>query len=267
MRTIVVTGGATGIGRATAEQFRADGDEVVITGRRADVLAKAAAELGVRGVVCDATDPAQIEQLLAELPERIDVLVNNAGGNTDFNQPATDLTQRPNGGPAERPGGDQVQPPGGEVVQPSGRELMQLKAAWLANLEANLISAVLTTTALAPRLTAAVVHLGSIAGARGAGSYGASKAGLALWNAEVAAELGPRGITSNVVAPGFTADTEFFQGRLTAERRETLLQATLTKREGQVADIAATIHFLASPAARHLTGQVLHVNGGALTTR
>ncbi|GAA1566169.1 SDR family oxidoreductase [Kribbella hippodromi] len=243
MRTIVVTGGATGIGRATAEQFRADGDEVVITGRRADVLAKAAAELGARGVVCDATDPEQVQQLLTELPEKVDVLVNNAGGNTDFSRT------------------------GGDLSEPAGGELAQLKSSWLANLEANLISAVLTTAALAPRLTTAVVHLGSIAGARGPGSYGASKAGLALWNAEVAAELGPRGITSNVVAPGFTAGTEFFQGQLSDERRETLLQATLTKREGEVADIAATIHFLASPAARHLTGQVLHVNGGALTTR
>ncbi|MFF0267936.1 SDR family NAD(P)-dependent oxidoreductase [Kribbella sp. NPDC004536] len=235
MRTIVVTGGATGIGRATAELFRADGDDVVITGRRADVLEKTAADLGVRGVVCDATDPAQVERLLDELPEQVDVLVNNAGGNTDLN--------RPDGG------------------------LAQLKANWLANLEANLISAVLTTTALGPRLTTAVVHLGSIAGARGSGSYGASKAALAMWNAEVAAELGPQGVTSNVVAPGFTADTEFFQGRLTDERRNTLLQATLNKREGQVGDIAGTIHFLASPAARHLTGQVLHVNGGALITR
>jgi 3-oxoacyl-[acyl-carrier protein] reductase len=235
MRTIVVTGGATGIGRATAERFRADGDDVVITGRRADVLEKTAADLGVRGVACDATDPAQIERLLEELPPQVDVLVNNAGGNTDFGRPDGNLAQ--------------------------------LKANWLANLEANLISAVLTTRALAPRLTAAVVHLGSIAGVRGAGSYGASKAALALWNAEVAAELGPQGVTSNVVAPGFTADTEFFQGRLTGERRDTLLQATLTKREGQVGDIAGTIHFLASPAARHLTGQVLHVNGGALTTR
>ena len=83
----------------------------------------------------------------------------------------------------------------------------------------------------------------------------------------MAAELGPRGITSNVVAPGFTAETEFFQGRLTGHRRQMLLEATLTKREGQVDDIAGTIHFLASPAARHLTGQVLHVNGGALITR
>ncbi|WP_350276107.1 SDR family oxidoreductase [Kribbella sp. HUAS MG21] len=238
MRTIVVTGGATGIGRATAERFRADGDDVVITGRRADVLEKAAADLGARGVVCDATDPAQVERLLDELPERVDVLVNNAGGNTDFGRPASDLA-----------------------------DLAQLKANWLANLETNLISAVLTTTALAPRLTTAVVHLGSIAGSRGPGSYGASKAGLAMWNADVAAELGPRGVTSNVVAPGFTAETEFFQGRLTAERRQTLLQATLTKREGQVEDIANTIHFLASPAARHITAQVLHVNGGALLTR
>jgi len=234
-RMIVVTGGATGIGRATAERFRADGDEVVITGRRADVLAKTAADLGVRGVVCDATDPAQVERLLDELPEKVDVLVNNAGGNTDFGRPDGDLAQ--------------------------------LRTNWLANLEANLISAVLTTTALAPRLTTAVVHLGSIAGARGAGSYGASKAALAMWNVDAAAELGVQGVTSNVVAPGFTADTEFFQGRLTDERRQTLLQATLTKREGQVEHIAGTIHFLASPAARHITGQVLHVNGGALISR
>ncbi|MFK4090844.1 SDR family NAD(P)-dependent oxidoreductase [Kribbella sp. NPDC020789] len=235
MRTVVVTGGATGIGRATAELFRADGDEVVITGRRAEVLAKTAAEIGARPVVCDATDPAQVEQLLTELPDRVDVLVNNAGGNTGFGR--------------------------------TEENLQQVKENWLANLEANLISAVLTTTALAPRLTTAVVHLGSIAGARGPGSYGASKAALAMWNADVAAELGPRGITSNVVAPGFTAETEFFRGRLTPERRQALLDATFTKREGEVGDIAGTIHFLASPAARHLTGQVLHVNGGALITR
>ncbi|MEU4194408.1 SDR family oxidoreductase [Kribbella sp. NPDC026611] len=236
MRTIVVTGGATGIGRATAERFRADGDEVYITGRRADVLAKTAADLGAHPVVCDATDPEQLERLLGELPKQVDVLVNNAGGNTDFGRPDGDLAQ--------------------------------LKANWLANLDANLVSAVLTTTALAPRLTTAVIHLGSIAGARGGGgSYGAAKAALAVWSGDLAAELGPRGITSNVVAPGFTAETEFFQGRLTDQRRQTLLEQTLTKREGQAADIADTIHFLASPAARHLTAQVLHVNGGAYRTR
>jgi 3-oxoacyl-[acyl-carrier protein] reductase len=238
-RTIVVTGGATGIGRAVAERFRADGETVVITGRRPEVLEKAAAELGAKAVVCDAAAPAQVAMLLNALPAQVDVLVNNAGGNTDFAAPDDD--------------GD----------------LRQLKDNWQANLEANVLTAVLTTTALGPRLAdgGAVVHLGSIAGARGAGSYGAAKAALATWNLDIAAELGPRGITSNVVAPGFTAQTEFFQGRLTAERRKRLLEATMTKREGQVSDIAGTIHFLASPAARHITGQVLHVNGGALTTR
>lgn len=119
-RTIVVTGGATGIGRAVAERFRADGGEVVITGRRADVLAKTAAELGARAVVCDASDPAHVEQLLSDLPARVDVLVNNAGGNTDFAMPDSDGS------------------------------LAQLKDNWLANLGANVLTAVLTTTALAP---------------------------------------------------------------------------------------------------------------------
>jgi 3-oxoacyl-[acyl-carrier protein] reductase len=238
-RTIVVTGGATGIGRAVAERFRADGETVVITGRRPEVLEKAAAEIGARAVVCDAADPAQVEALLLELPDSVDVLVNNAGGNTDF-------------------------------ASPDGEgDLWQLRDNWRANFDANVLTAVLTTTALAPRLAAngSVVHLGSIAGARGAGSYGAAKAALATWNQDIAAELGARGITSNVVAPGFTADTEFFQGGLSGERRQRLLEATMTKREGEPADIAAAIHFLASPAARHVTAQVLHVNGGALTTR
>jgi 3-oxoacyl-[acyl-carrier protein] reductase len=238
-RTIVVTGGATGIGRAVAERFVAGGDEVVITGRRAAVLEKAAADLGARAVVCDGRDPEAVARLAAELPARIDVLVNNAGGNTDFSQP--------------EPGDD----------------LVQVRANWLANLEANLLSAVLTTTALAPKLAdgGSVIHLGSIAANLGRSSYGASKAALTTYNLDVAAELGPRGITSNVVAPGFTSDTEFFQGQLTDTRRESLIQATLTKREGVSTDIAETIWFLASPGARHLTAQTLHLNGGALTTR
>lgn len=239
-RTIVVTGGATGIGRAVAERFRTDGETVVITGRRAEVLQKAAAEIGAQAVVCDAADPAQLQALLDALPGRVDVLVNNAGGNTDFSAPDDDS------------------------------DLAQLKDNWQANFESNVLTAVLMTTALGPRLAdgGAIVHLGSIAGARGgAGSYGAAKAALATWNLDVAAEFGPRGITSNVVAPGFTAETEFFQGRLSDERRKRLLEATMTKREGEVSDIAEAIHFLASPAARHITAQVLHINGGALTSR
>jgi 3-oxoacyl-[acyl-carrier protein] reductase len=131
------------------------------------------------------------------------------------------------------------------------------------------LTAVLVTTALSPRLVdgGAVINIGSIAADRGAESYGAAKAALATWNLSLAAELGPRGITANVVSPGFVAETEFFRDRLADERRERLVRETSTGRAGTPDDVAATIHFLASPGARHITRQVLRVNGGAWTTR
>lgn len=237
-RNIVVTGGATGIGRAIAQIFAANGDTVVITGRRPEPLHATAAELGVTAQVCDATDPAQIEALLERLPHEIHVLVNNAGGNTDFDQDA-----------------------------PS--DLRGLAAAWRTNLDANLISAVLMTSALRDRLTTpgAVVNIGSIAADKGAGAYGAAKAGLASWNTQLSAELGPRGITANVVAPGYISATEFFRDKLTDDRRDSLIAAAHTRRAGVPEDIAAAVHYLASPAARQVTGQVLAVNGGERTTR
>src|SRR5947209_20186148 len=115
-RDIVVTGGGTGIGRAIAAAFAAAGDRVVITGRRKDVLADAAAEIGARAVPFDASDPAQVSAALAELPSRVDVLVNNAGGNTD-------LTGDPDYG-----------------------TLAGVAGGWLANYRPNVLSAVLVTT-------------------------------------------------------------------------------------------------------------------------
>ncbi|MET7364136.1 SDR family oxidoreductase [Streptomyces sp. NPDC005562] len=253
-RTILITGGGTGIGRATAQHFAERGDTVFVTGRRPeplDRLAKEASEVDgdIRGLVCDHTEPAALTALLARLPEQIDVLVNNAGGNTDFDAASqSDLEL------------------GGEA------DLIAYAHAFRANLDANLVSAALTTRALDPRLApgGAVIHIGSIAANRGSGSYGsygASKAGLSTWNLDLANTLGPRDITANVVAPGFIADTEFFRDRLPAERREQLVASTATGRAGAPSDVAETIAFLASPGARHITGQVLHVNGGAYKTR
>ncbi|MFI1680887.1 SDR family NAD(P)-dependent oxidoreductase [Streptomyces sp. NPDC020607] len=246
-RTILITGGGTGIGRAAARLFAGQGDSVFVTGRRREPLDRLAAEIGVRGVVCDHTRPEALTALLAELPEHVDVLVNNAGGNTDFDgESSTGLTV-------------------GEEA-----DLVAYAQAFRANLDANLVSAALTTRALDGRLAdgGAVVHIGSIAASRGsgAGSYGASKAGLASWNLDLARTLGPRGITANVVAPGYIADTEFFRDQLADERREQLVAATSTGRAGSPKDIAETVAFLASPGARHITGQVLHVNGGAYMT-
>src|SRR5690348_15309306 len=74
---------------------------------------------------------------------------------------------------------------------------------------------------------------------------------------------GPRGITANVVSPGLTLGSEFFQGTLTEERKQRLIAETRTGRPGTTEDVAAVVTFLASPSAGHLTGQVIHVNGGA----
>jgi 3-oxoacyl-[acyl-carrier protein] reductase len=189
-------------------------------------------------VVCDASDPAQVEALSADLPERVDVLVNNAGGNTDFDRRGA-------------------------------AGLKDLADSWRANLEANLISAVLMTAAVQDRLGsgASVISIGSIAADKGSGAYGAAKAGLASWNIGLAAQLGPRGVTANVVSPGYIADTEFFRDKLSAERRDALIAATSTRRPGTPDDVAGVVEFLASAAARQITGQVLAVNGGERTTR
>jgi 3-oxoacyl-[acyl-carrier protein] reductase len=241
MRQIVVTGGGTGIGRAVAEAFAASGDQVVIAGRRKEVLAETAARLGslVRAVVLDATDPVQVEAALDDLPDQVDVLVNSAGGNTDIGAAA-----------------------------PVG--LAALAAAWRANFDANVLSAVLLTAALRPRLVAggAVISISSIAAHRGgSGSYGAAKAAVEAWNLTLAEELGKDRITANVIAPGYIEATEFFRGRMTEQRRATLIAQTANGRAGTPADIAGTVMFLASAAAGHITGQVLHVNGGAVAGR
>jgi 3-oxoacyl-[acyl-carrier protein] reductase len=239
MRHVVVTGGGTGIGKAIAAAFARQGDQVVITGRRPEPLKLAAADLGdnVRAVRFDASDPAEVAQAMAELPEIVNVLVNNAGGNTD-------------------------------IGAPNPTSLEELAAAWRANLDANLISAVLITTAVRDRLAhgGAIINFSSIAAHRpGAGSYSAAKAAVEAWNLTLAHDVGTDRITANVISPGFIDDTEFFRGRMTDERRAALIAQTASKRSGTADDIAATAVFLASPAASHITAQTIHVNGGAMS--
>jgi len=158
---------------------------------------------------------------------------------------------------------------GGLAQAPDGPPLEALAAQWQAGLAQNLLSAVLTTASVQDMLTAgsAVVSIGSIGAERRGGSYGAAKAALGAWNASLSAELAPHGITSNVVSAGYVAGTNFFQGRLTDERHDALVAETHNKRPGTPDDIPQTVCFLASPGARHITGQTLHVNGGAFTTR
>jgi 3-oxoacyl-[acyl-carrier protein] reductase len=239
-RIVLVTGGGKGLGKAVAARFRTDGDTVIITGREGGRLGETAAEIGVQSVCCDATDPGQVARMAAEVGDDLDVLVNMAGGNTDFTRP-----------------------------RPAAADLDDVLAAWRANLDANLISAVLTTTAVFGKLRAggSIINIGSIGAEYASTSYGAAKAALAAWTAGLSAEAGPRGLTANLISPGYIAGTDFFRGGLTSQRRASLIARTHDGRAGEPADIAETAYFLASPGARHITGQTLHVNGGAHTTR
>jgi 3-oxoacyl-[acyl-carrier protein] reductase len=242
-RIVLVTGGTSGIGRAVAARFAADDAEVFVTGRHADTVEAAAKALDVTGVVCDATRPDQVASLSSRLGARLDVLVNAAGGLADVNP--------------------------GDAGSAAADPLETLAAEWRSSFARNLLSAVLTTASVQDKLVrgGSVLSIGSIGAERRGGAYGASKAGLAAWNASLSAHLGPCGITSNVISPGYIAGTNFFRGAMTDERHRTLVEETHDKRPGTPDDIAETAYFLTSRGARHITGQTIHVNGGAFTTR
>ncbi|WP_432745743.1 SDR family oxidoreductase [Streptomyces sp. JH002] len=241
-RTVVISGGGTGIGLATAEAFARGGDTPVLIGRRADVLERAAERIdGAVPVPADLTDPHQVARAAAVIGERfgtVDVLIHNAGGL------------------APAPPGDGSDP------------LVAAAHEWTESFRINTLTAVLLTEALRDRLASPggrVLFLSSIAALRGsgAGGYGGSKAALHPYAFDLARRFGPRGITVNVVAPGLVDDTEFFGGGMSQERRRARVAETLNGRAGEPGDVAQTLLWLASHAAGHITAQVIQVNGGA----
>jgi NAD(P)-dependent dehydrogenase (short-subunit alcohol dehydrogenase family) len=240
-RNVVVTGGGTGIGRAVATRFAEAGDHVTIVGRRRDVLLATVGELlaeralDVIPVVCDLADPDEVEAALERLPPRIDVLVNNAGSR--------------------------------ELATGAGPH--GVLARWRGDFDRNVLTVVLITESVRDRLpeNGRVITVTSVAALRGGGSYGASKAALHAWNHSLAAQLGPRGVTCNIVAPGTVAGTEFFGSRLNEAELTRRAGRTLIGRVGRPEDVAGSVIFLASPDAGFVTGEILHCNGGELLGR
>lgn len=235
----VVTGAGRGIGRAVARQFAEAGADVVCVSRTADNANRVADE--VRGFgrrawafAVDVADTAAVtaaaERILAEIG-RVDILVNNAGVTRD-----------------------------GLLMRMSDED-------WDTVLNTNLRGAFAFTRALSRAFvrqrSGRIINVSSIsgvAGNAGQSNYAASKAALIGFTKSVARELASRGITVNAIAPGFI-DTD-----MTSVLNETIKAEVLKRiplgRFGQVEDIAAAALFLASPAGRYITGQVLVVDGG-----
>lgn len=246
-RTIVVTGGGSGIGRAITATFAGQDEQVVILGRTEEKLSRVVDELGanVNFAVADVSQREQVEAVVTSIIKQfgqVSVLVNNAG----FVKGIT----------ADMP-------------------LSESEAIWEQEIGANLKGAFLVSVGLAPHLVrpgGRIINIGSIAaytgGSRGGViGYGTAKAGLHGLTCALARELSPQGITVNTISPGLITETDFFGGGLTAERIQTTVSQVPVGRAGKPEDIAATVDFLASAGADYITGEVIHVNGGWLFGR
>ncbi|HKO06562.1 MAG TPA: 3-oxoacyl-[acyl-carrier-protein] reductase [Alphaproteobacteria bacterium] len=235
-KTALVTGATGGIGNVLAKALHAQGAVVAVSGTRTEALEALKGELGERAFAfsCRLDDARSIEALAKEAEAAmgsIDILVNNAGITRD-----------------------------GLVARMRDEE-------WLQVIEIDLTAAFrlvrATLRGMMRKRWGRIINVGSVVGATGnAGqaNYAAAKAGLVGLTKALAAEMAPRNITANCVAPGFV-DTPMTRG-LTDRQREMILSRVPLARLGTGADVAAAVAFLASDEAAYITGHTLHVNGG-----
>ena len=233
----LVTGASRGIGAAIADLLAAQGATVIGTATTesgAAAIAERLAAHGGHGRALNVTDAAALDSVLDGIAKEfgaISILVNNAGITRD-------------------------------------NLLMRMKEDdWASIIDTNLTSVFRTSKAVMRGMMKArkgrIINIASVVGVTGnAGqaNYAAAKAGIIGFSKSLAKEIGSRGVTVNVVAPGFI-DTDMTKA-LPEEARTALINDIALERLGSPEDIAHAVAFLASPAAGYITGETLHVNGG-----
>jgi 3-oxoacyl-[acyl-carrier protein] reductase len=227
-RSVLVTGGNRGIGRAIAQAFADQGDKVAITYRSGQPPE------GFLAVRCDITEPGQVENAFAEIEEKhgpVEVLVANAGITKDT------------------------------LMLRMGED------DWSDVIETNLTGSFRVAKRAAKGMLrlrrGRIVFVSSVVGLLGSAgqvNYAASKSGLVGMARSIARELGSRSITANVVAPGFV-NTDMTDV-LTDEQKETIKQQVPLGRYAEPNEVAGAVTWLASPDAAYVTGAVIPVDGG-----
>ncbi|WP_144394307.1 3-oxoacyl-ACP reductase FabG [Pleionea sediminis] len=240
VRLALVTGASRGIGKAIAVALGKQGHTVVGTATSEAGAEKISAyfeELGIKGAgkVVNVADSESIDALLKDIKDSFggtpEILINNAGITRD-------------------------------------NLLMRMKDdEWNDILQTNLTSIYRLSKACLRGMTKArwgrIISIGSVVGTTGnpgQANYSAAKAAVIGFSKSLAKEIGARGITVNVVAPGFI-DTDMTQA-LADEQREALQKQIALGRLGSPEDIASTVAFLASEGGGYITGETIHVNGG-----
>ena len=227
-RVVLVTGGNRGIGLAIAQKFKAAGDTVVVTSRSGEAVS------GLNVIKCDVSDSASVEKAFDELEEKFgpaEVVIANAGITRD-----------------------------GLVIRMSDSDIEDV-------INTNLFGAIRVarraSKAMMKARTGRIIFISSVVGLMGSAgqvNYAASKAGLVGAARSLARELGSRGITTNVIAPGFV-DTDM-TAELSQERREEIVANVPLGRYASPAEVADVVEFIASPQAAYITGAVIPVDGG-----
>ncbi len=233
----LVTGASRGIGAAIADTLAAQGATVIGTATSASGAAAIGERLaahGGHGRELNVTDATAVDGLIDAIGKEfgaISILVNNAGITRD-------------------------------------NLLMRMKDDdWQGIIDTNLTSVFRTSKAVMRGMMKArkgrIINIASVVGVTGnpgQTNYAAAKAGIIAFSKSLAKEIGSRGVTVNVVAPGFI-DTDMTKA-LPDEARTALLQQIALGHLGEPEDIANAVAFLAGPTARYITGETLHVNGG-----